>query len=335
MVKVGVIGVGSMGTTHLDAYARVAEAQVVAVADLIEERRTGRASAKGNIEGQAVGGHDFSSFAQYDEGHKLIADPNVELVDVCLPTPLHHEFVLAALAAGKHVCVEKPFALNSQQAAEMVAAAEKGPGLLMCALCMRFWPAWAWLKEAVDAGTYGPVRSAFFRRVASHPGRSFYLDGAQSGGAALDLHVHDADFVQYVFGLPEAVYSRGYSKPTSAVDHQITHYLYPNIPLVIAEGGWAMQAGYGFKMQYEINFEDATVVFDISQGENQLKVIRDGNTEVISAPGAGYEYELRYLVDCIQRGVQPVQASAASAADTVRLVEAEVASVRSGEIVRL
>jgi predicted dehydrogenase len=334
MVKVGVIGIGGMGTTHLDAYAKIAEVQVVAVADLIEERRAGRRSAKGNIKGQAEGGHDFSTFAQFGDGHELIADPTVELVDICVPTPGHAPLVRAALAAGKHVITEKPFALNSAEADSLVAAAAEARGVLMCALCMRFWPAWAWLKAAIDAGTYGKVLAAHFRRVASHPSVGFYLDGAASGGGILDLHIHDTDFVQYCFGMPEAVFSRGYAKPTSRIDHVTTQFIYPDVPMVVAEGGWAMAKGFGFQMQFVVNFDAATAVFDIN-ADPQLKLIRDGETTTIEVPaGMGYEHELRYLAGCIARGEQPVLANAATAARSIKLIEAEVASIESGQLVK-
>ena len=92
------------------------------------------------------------------------------------------------------------------------------------------------------------------------------------GGAILDLHIHDTDFVQHCFGKPKAVFSRGYSRPTNAIDHVLTHYLYDDVPLVTAEGGWAMTPGFGFQMQYTVNFERATAVFDpgreaVEQGE--------------------------------------------------------------------
>jgi predicted dehydrogenase len=334
MLNVGVIGIGGMGTTHLDAYVKIEGAQVVAVADPIEERRAGRKSAKGNIKGQAEGGHDFSTFAQYDEGLKLIADPDVALVDICVPTPLHGHFVRAALAAGKHVLTEKPFALTGAEADQLVEAGEKAKGVLMCALCMRFWPAWVWLKQAIDQQTYGKVLAAHFRRVAQHPGVSFYCDGDACGGGILDLHVHDTDFVQYCFGMPEAVFSRGYAKPTNRIDHVTTHFLYPDVPVVVAEGGWAMARGFGFQMQYTVNFEHATAVFDIA-ADDQLKLIADGEVSAVSVPaGMGYEHELRYLVDCITNGTRPTRADAASAARTVHLVEAEVASIAAGQPVK-
>lgn len=101
---------------------------------------------------------------------------------------------------------------------------------------------------------------AQFRRVSNHPGGPFCSNGEACGGAILGLRIHDTDFVQYCFGEPRAVFSRGYAKDTSHIDHVVTQYLYDYIPLVVAEGGWSMQAGFGFSMQYTVNFEQATAV---------------------------------------------------------------------------
>ena len=264
MTNVGVIGLGLMGSTHLDVYAQHPAARVVAVADQDEERRTGRAQAAGNIEGQAQGGFDFGSVKQFAEAEALVADPEVELVDICLPTPIHAKYAIMAMQAGKHVLIEKPLARNTEQAAGIVEAAARAAGRTMCAMCMRFWPGWTWLKDVVESQAYGPVHAATFRRVAEHPGGAFYEDGDACGGAILDLHIHDSDFVQYLFGMPEAVTSHGYSLTTNQVDHVVTHYHFAEVPLVVAEGGWSMAEGFGFHMRYTVNFERATAVFDLA-----------------------------------------------------------------------
>ncbi|MEO0514194.1 MAG: Gfo/Idh/MocA family oxidoreductase [Planctomycetota bacterium] len=333
MTKIGVIGLGMMGGTHLDAYAKLDQAHVIAVADADEERRTGRATAAGNIEGQAQGGFDFSAVKQYADAAELIADPEVELVDICLPTPLHVRFAIQALEAGKHVLIEKPIARHAEDAARLVAAAEAAPGLAMCAMCMRFWPGWDWLKRVVDEQTYGKPLAAHFRRVTSHPGGPFYIDGEQCGGAILDLHIHDSDFVQHTFGMPEAVFSQGYSKHTGQTDHVVTQYLYgQDGPMVSAEGGWAMQDGFGFEMQYTVNFEKATAVFDLG-AEHALNVIAsDGQKTPIELPaGMGYDHELAYFLDCIAKGVAPQVVTLEDAARSLRLVEAEARSIATGQ----
>ncbi len=336
IINVGVVGLGMMGMTHLDAYASRSNARVVAVADMDEARRTGKARASGNIEGQAQGGFDFASVKQYADAAELIADPRVHLVDICLPTPAHVRFAVMALQAGKHVLIEKPLARTAEQAAAIVAAADAAPGLTMCAMCMRFWPGWTWLKDAVDAKTYGPVQAATFRRVADHPGGGFYENGDACGGAILDLHIHDADFVQYLFGMPQAVTSVGYSRITDRVDHVSTQYHYADVPMVTAEGGWSMAKGFGFRMEYTVNFAEATAVFDLAKPE-PLTLYRPGQApQAIPLPeGMGYEHEIAYFLDCIARGEKPTRVTLASAADSVRLIEAEAESVATGRRVAL
>ncbi len=334
MVNVGVIGLGVMGTTHLDAYASLSDAKVVAVADRIAAKLRGDESAKGNIEGQASsgGGFDLSKARHYTEGSDLIADPDVELVDICLATPLHAEFAIQALDAGKHVLIEKPLARTGEEAKRILAAAATSKGMAMCAMCMRFWPAWAWLKQALESGRYGPVRSAVFRRLGEHPGGPFYSNGEQSGGAILDLHIHDSDFVQHLFGVPEAVTSQGYKKITDHIDHVTTFYHYTEGPLVVAEGGWAMAKGFGFSMTYCVNFENATAVFDLSN-DKPLMLYEPGKDPVAVElePGMGYVPQLAYFIDCIQTGQAPRRVTLEDAAQAVLIIEAEVRSVESGQ----
>ncbi len=337
MINVGVIGLGMMGNTHLDVYAKRTDVRVVAVSDANPERLAGKAHAGGNIEGQAKGGFDLNSpdVAKYKEGMKLIKDPNVQLVDVCMWTPQHLKYASKALQAGKHVMSEKPMARTAREARKLAEVAQSSPGTFMVGQCMRFWPGWTWLKEAVDNNTYGPVKAANFRRVAQHPGGAFYEDGERCGGAILDLHIHDTDFVQYLFGMPKSVFSTGYKKVTSAIDHVVTRYEYDNVPMVTAEGGWVMSKGHGFKMQYCVNFDRATAVFDIGQ-KDQLILIENGESKSVAIEAKmGYELEIAYFLDCIAKGVKPTIVTPESAANSVKIVEAEVKSVITGKLVKI
>ncbi len=336
MVKVGVIGLGMMGTTHLDVYNNRDDVEVVAVSDIDDDRLHGRTIAAGNVDGQAQGGFDFASVKKYDEGKKLIRNKHIELVDVCLPTPLHMDFGRRVLKAGKHLMVEKPVARTYREAKRFIDAAEKAERFSMVGQCIRFWPEWAWLKQAIDEQRYGRVLAAHFRRVSQHPGAPFYLDGEACGGALLDLHVHDVDFIQYCFGLPKSVSSIGYSKQSGAIDHVLTRYDYEAIPVVVAEGGWAMADGFGFCMQYSVNFERATVEYDMA-GSPTLKVIEAGkppeHPQVDSR--MGYELEIDYLLGCIKSGRRPENATIASAAQAVKIAEAEAKSVQTGRSVKI
>ncbi|MEM7624693.1 MAG: Gfo/Idh/MocA family oxidoreductase [Planctomycetota bacterium] len=336
MIRVGVVGLGMMGQTHLASFAGRPDARVVAVADRNADKRRGANRPAGNIPGQPGGGVDLSSVKQYADPGRLIDDPEIELVDICLPTPAHLECAMRAMAAGTHVLIEKPLARTYEDALRLAEAAEQAPGQVMVAMCMRFWPGWDWLKSTVERQTYGKALSASFARLAQHPGGKFYGDGEASGGALLDFHLHDADFVRYCFGEPTAVFSTAHTHLTGAPDHVVTQYLYPDGPVVSAEGGWSMAPGYGFSMRYTVNFEHATADFELGRTP-ALRVTHGGQEpRALDLPGwMGYDAEIGYFIDCITTGSPPQRVTVADAAESIRLIEAEGRSIAAGVPVEL
>ncbi len=331
MINVGVIGLGMMGGTHLDVYGKLKDVRVVAISDADPARLSGKQKAAGNIKGQAQGGLDLSQAKRYAEGMELIRDGDVQVVDICLPTPLHADYAVAALKAGKHVLVEKPLARTGQQAKRLVRAAAQARTVIMPAMCIRFWPGWDWLQQAVAKRTYGRVLAASFRRLAPHPGGPFYSNGKLCGGALLDLHIHDTDFIQWCFGMPKAVSSGGYTRVSGAIDHVCTRYDYGKRgPVVTAEGSWVMAPGFPFTMQYTVNFEKATAIYDLA-APSPLTLCRDGKAEAVALPaGMGYEHEIVYFLDCVKRKKAPRTVTVAEAARSVALVEAEAKSIAAG-----
>ncbi|MFT5285754.1 MAG: putative dehydrogenase [Planctomycetota bacterium] len=330
-IGVGIIGLGFMGRTHAAAYADANRAgfpnRLVAVYD----RKPGAASKtdapKGNLESGDPQEHLFTGehVRQYASPLELLSDPNVELVSICTPTETHVELAIAALQAGKHVLVEKPIALSSDQVVHLAEAAREAKTLCMPAMCMRFWPSWSWLKQAIDAKTFGAVQSAEFRRLGAQPNWSpeFYKDPERTGGALFDLHVHDADFVRWCFGAPDSVTSIG------TLDHVITTYHYPNGPQsVIAEGAWVKDADFEFQMRYSVVFEHATADFDLGR-DTPLLLDRDRNSEVIELEsGTGYDGEIRHLLQACRAKSPELHATIDDAVQLTRMLEAERANLR-------
>ena len=338
-LKVGVIGLGSMGSTHLDIYSQISEVEVVAVADLKKSRLDGSSRAEGNISGQAQGSVVGFEAKQYLDGMDLIDDPDIELVDICVGTNLHFVFVEAALAKGKHVLVEKPLARTYDEAKKIVELALNSSTYIMSAMCLRYWPAWVWLKKVIDSKKYGRCLSLTCKRQTSHPPGTFYSNDDECGGALLDLHVHDTDFINYCFGMPKAVFSQGYKGPSGGIDHVATHYIYDqsqNAPLVTAEGTWTMQEGYGFNMSYTANFEKATACY-LLDDEETLTLFRSSyEPEIIKLDeGMGYEFEIRSFVDEILRGEKSDMTLLNQAAKSIAIIEAEQVSIRSCSVVTL
>ena len=338
-LKVGIIGLGSMGSTHLDIYSKIKEVEVIAIADSIQSRLDGSSKAEGNISGQAEGGVTGLSSIKYLDGMALIENPDIDIVDICVGTDLHFTFVEAALSKGKHVLVEKPLARTYDEAKKIIQLAEQSSKYVMSAMCLRYWPAWVFLKEAIDSNAYGKCLSLNFKRQTRFPGGAFYSDHNQCGGALLDLHVHDTDFVNYCLGLPEAVFSQGYKGPSGGIDHIATHYIYNQSdlsPLVSSEGSWTMQEGYGFNMSYTANFENGTLSYLLEQDET-LKLFRSGSEpeSINLKEGMGYEFEIRTFVDEILSGNSTNLDLLRQASETVAIIEAEKTSIETCSLVSI
>ncbi|MFH0963006.1 MAG: Gfo/Idh/MocA family oxidoreductase [Planctomycetota bacterium] len=340
MIKVGLIGLGFMGQMHFGVYRKSKKARITAVADIDTAKLRGDVSKSvGNIPG-AARTLDLSGVATFSSAEELIRKGDVDMIDVCLPTYLHAKYAIDGLKAGKHVLCEKPLALNSQEAKQVVAAAARSKGFLMTAMCIRFWPEYVYLKETIDKKTFGKALAARFTRLSPTPTwawEGWLTKGAKSGGAALDLHVHDTDFILHAFGKPRAVSSTGLKIMTGAVDHIVTEYIYGKKgPSVVAEGGWAFPAAYPFRMFYNVQFEKATVEFS-TQAQPTITVYqKDGRIQYPKmAATDGYNVEINYFLDCIRRGKAPKVVTPAHAALSVALIEKEVKSAMTQRVVNV
>jgi predicted dehydrogenase len=338
-IGVGVMGLGFMGRTHVACYNALARAglpcRLVAVCDPDPERLTGKAPAAGNLKtGQEVV-FDPAQVRAYADPERLLADAEVQLVSICTYTDTHVDLAVKALAAGKHVLVEKPIAVLAAEVRRLADAARQASTLCMPAMCIRFWPGWDWLYARVKDGTLGRVRSATFTRLGSGPtwAAGFYRDEARSGGALVDLHIHDTDFVYFCFGKPSAVSSTG------NVRHQTTLYHYgPGGPShVAAEGAWDLAPSAGFRMHFLVNFERASVEWDLFW-KPTLRVYWPDRTETIDpggGGGAGYEPEIRHLVTAIAEGRRNLSATMDEAVAVAEILEAERRSFENGTTVAL
>lgn len=337
MVNVGVVGLGFMGVTHLRAYLKIPGARITAICDAARLPVDGDFSKiSGNLGGGEPLRLDMTGVMATRRFEDLLENPNVDLVDVCVPTAAHPALAIAALKAGKHVVCEKPLARTAALAREIAATAATARGYFLPAMCIRFWPEYVWLKNAIASGRYGRVLAARFRRVAEPPGWSpDFMDGAKSGGALLDLHIHDVDFIQYCFGRPRSVFAAGFSSLSGAIDHVVAVFQVASGAVVSAEGGWAMTKGFGFHMGWTVQFERATADYDCNRGAEALKLFEEGHppTTVTCPGGDGYLGELTHMIESIEQGRPPTVVTADEAAATVEIVEAEAESIRTGGVV--
>ncbi len=340
MLQIAITGLGFMALAHLRALRHIPDVRVAAICNPSGRNLDGDLSqVSGNIGGTDPVRLDMSQVKAYRNFSEMLEDPHIDVVDICTPTTTHPDLAIAALKAGKHVLCEKPLARTSTLGREIVAVAKQSKGFFMPAMCLRFWPEWAWLHAAIRDGRFGKVLDARFRRVAQAPGwgQKNYYDGNQSGGALLDLHIHDTDFVQFCFGRPKSVFSAGHTKISGAIDHIVTLYNVEGGPTVSAEGSWAMTDGFGFNMAYTVNFENATADYDIARGADSLKLIEKGKEpRFMKCEGVdGYVGELKHFFESIERGRPPSIVTGEEGLSAVEICEAEEASIRLGQPVAL
>ena len=336
-MKVGIIGFGFMGRMHYRCWQAAEQATVTAICEANPAVLASLKEPVGNVDGAAEE-IDLTGVAVFDDYDRMLAEADVDAVSITLPTFLHADFTVKALERGWHVLCEKPMALTLEECDRMAAAAKDSDKTLVIGHCIRFWPEYAKVREIIASGEYGAVRAATFRRMGAAPGwgDNWFADTSKSGGMALDLHIHDADYVHYVFGMPGKVSAYGATLPGGQVGHIVAHYDYGDDKCITAEGGWIMTPSFGFEMSFDIALEKATIVLDPSRDPAFRVCPAEGEPftpEV--AGGDGYTREIAHFVSVALGDETLSVVTPEQSRETVRLVQAELASVERGEAVTL
>ncbi len=314
-----------MGATHLNAFRGIDRVEIAAVSSTNRKALEGDLSDAGGNLGRETGAFDFSAVTKFADWHDLLDDPRVDAVDICLPTYLHVEAALLALEAGKHVLVEKPMALDAAQCDAILNAASRSKQILMVAQVLRFWPEYVALREFLQAGGVGRVLEvAFFRRCGLPDWSAWLSDESRSGGAILDLLVHDIDQALHLFGMPNSVAARSLG-PVDTLDASL-HYR--DGTTVSLQGGW-YPAGEPFAMGFRVSTEHGGS--ELKDGVSSSKTNGEW-CNIASPPGDAYQAELSYFIDCCHSGSRPVKCLPIESARAVKLALLLKESRRHGGI---
>jgi predicted dehydrogenase len=365
MVRIGIIGLGFMGMTHFEGANRFKDnpksgrrrisgsklknGKVAAIATRSTRKIDGDwRSIQGNF-GPPGALNDLSSIKTFADYHDLLADPDIDLVDICLPVEQHEQVALEAIKAGKNVIVEKPISLELKSANRMVAAAEKANVQLMVAHVLPFFPEFAFANSTVASGKYGKLKAAHFRRVIAPPAWSKSLsDFRNVGGWGIDLHIHDNHFISTLCGVPKQVFSQG-TLIDGLVNHVHSNYVYddPDLAVSCVSGGISAQ-GLSFAHGYELFLEDATIGYSAGTygGEwvvdRQVTLITNKGRKVTMPKLKGgnewcsaFTAELQAAVDGVLLGETPEMLSGAMARDALKLCCAEAKSIASGRLTKV
>jgi predicted dehydrogenase len=328
-----------MGQQHFTIHQAMDNVDLLAVCDKLPGRVAEEVEAVGGNIGEAQK-LDLCEVGRYTCFDELLHHHGIECVDICTPTHLHAEMTVKALEAGKHVICEKPMALDPGECQQMIDAAAANGKLLFIAQCIRFWPDYELLAGWVKSGKLGRIVSAKFTRQSPPPVWSegmWLLNTALSGGALLDLHIHDVDFIIDCFGMPPAVSSRAANRVTDGLkaDHTFTQYLYPELACV-AEGGWGMPGTVPFEMGYQVLGEAGLLRFSLATDPMLQFFPAEGDIQHPHVPAeTGYQREFVHFMACLERGVASERVTPESAMQSVAVCMAETESANSGKVVSL
>jgi len=226
-MKVGIAGVGFMGTTHAAGWAATGADLVGLCAETTDE---------------AAGMAQTYRTQVYADYAALLDD--VDVIDICTPTHLHYEMVLQAAAAGKHIICEKPLARTVAQAQEMIRACRTAGVKLFVAHVVRFFPEYALAKAQIDQGKIGKPGVVRLTRASYRPKKpsgNWFLDFEKSGGMMLDLMIHDFDYARWISGEVESVFAKNVTsaQPEAVTEYGIAILNHTSGALSHVVGGWA------------------------------------------------------------------------------------------------
>lgn len=293
MIRVGIIGAGSMGNAHASCISLIQGVKIVAVADKIKDSAESLANK-------------FN--AKVFNSDDLINSKDVDVVYVCLPTSAHAEYVIKSANAGKYVFVEKPLARTLEEGREMIRTTRKTKVKFMVGHILRFFPEYVKIKEILDKGSVGVPCIARTTRARTSPG-GWYLNIEHGAGVVLDFIIHDIDFLRWCFGDAKRVYAKGliYRKLPNNIDYTLVTIRFKNGAIAHVEGSWAHSL---WRTRVEIAGDKGLINFDSNESV-PLKIELSENKKVetwTESPIAESPLllENKHFFDCINLNKEPL-----------------------------
>ncbi|MEM2905995.1 MAG: Gfo/Idh/MocA family oxidoreductase [Candidatus Bathyarchaeia archaeon] len=336
-IGVAVVGYGFMGTTHLTAWSMIPEAKVLAV--------VGRDRAKAEKVARGFNAAAYSSLT------RALEEQPVDVVDVCTPTFTHRDYALEAIKAEKHVLVEKPMALSLREADEMIQAAEAKSVKLMVAHVLRFFAEYVKARELVQRGVVGRPVMVKAKRVGSMPpwgAENWFIDPSKSGGVAVDLAIHDIDFLRWclqdeverVFALTH----RRVSREPLVDDHALILLRFRGGVVAHVEASWAMPQALPFTTSLEVRGPSGVLSID-NESTVPLTIVNRNGTQRFSPetrpwvqgmpfPIDPFYAETRHFTDCVLNDQRPTTDGHESRR-SLEVVLAAARSAATGETVHI
>ena len=290
-------------------------------------------------------GREFGITRQYDSIEAMLKDRSLDALVVSTPNYLHAPQTIAALNAGVHVMVEKPMAMDANEAREMCEAAEKSGALLMVAHCWRFHPEVQWLRA--QSNRLGKIIRTKAYGVHVHWGPSGWFAQKQfaGGGAMTDIGVHALDTTRFLLGDP---------RPVSVYAKIGTHYGYYDVDdtgviNVEWDNGTTSNIETGWWQPHSDSPEAGTQLYGLkgfgqvfptrlelpNEEEQKIDVIEAGfGTQESHQPQSLYDNQLKYFVQCVEKNQTPIPGGMEGWTN-MKVVDAAYESSRTGKVVEI
>jgi predicted dehydrogenase len=326
-LRVGIVGTGSMGSAHAAAWAHTP----ATIAGYVTRSADRAAGLVGRYGGRL-----------YPELEAMLAE--IDVLDVCSPTHLHHQATLKAAQAGVDVVCEKPLARTAAQGREMIVACRAAGIKLLVAHVVRYFPEYALARQLVSAGEIGRPAIIRLSRGTFQPRKAagnWFVDPAKSGGMMLDLMIHDLDYARWLAGEVESVYARKISSGhPEAADHGLAILKHAGGALSHVEASWAYPAPL-FRTRFEIAGSEGWLEFDSGRmaaigmhlrgrGERGPEVPRPASPLIEDPYVAQIRAFYRALI-----GEEPIPIGGEDGLAALEIALAAIESAESGEVVHL
>jgi len=335
MVNVAIVGAGYIGRLHACICKKIENVNVVAIIDTVKEK--------------AIKLANEINAKYYTNMNILLDNKNVDIVAICTPTYTHAKIVKEAANSGKNIFCEKPFAISMMEANEMVEATKMNKIKSMVGHVLRFWPEYVRAREIVKSGDLGKPLHAFCERLCVVPNWAegkWNIKEKMGGGAALDLQIHDLDYLIYLFGKPDIVESQGiYDQKLGGLAHISTNIRFKGSQCGLVNAGWAVKGKFPFTMSFRIICENGVIEWIFRAGVNIEERSKQAAITIYKSDGSVYEesikqadpyyLEWKYFIDCLENNKEINNATFEDASLSLKLALASIDSAKKMKAIKV
>lgn len=334
MLNIAIVGAGYIGQNHIGAYKQLDDVAVVAII------------CRNADNGKKVCAQIGENCKHYTTLDAALAATHIDVVDICTPTNVHEEYVIAAANAKCHVLCEKPVTFELDSFDRMYEACRSNGVHFMVAQVARWWPEFMAIKDSLDQQKLGNLHMIYEKRLCQHPTWStWHRNPAISGGGLYDLNVHDIDYLYSLFGMPASVYAIGWKSESGCWNHIVTALSWASGERAVCETSLEMTGNYPFSIELRVTGDQGTMEYAMTAGKNindgemgcNLVLYPAGTEEVIPVEveqNDGFLCEIKAFLDAVRENKE-VPITPEASREVLRIVLAVKESLENGCVVAL